>query len=228
MRIDVITIFPEYFRGPLGASLLGRAVERGLVAVTLHDLRDHTTDRHRTVDDEPFGGGAGMVMKPEPWYAAVEAIPGWPKARRILLTPAGRRMDQALVAELAGAAHLVLMCGRYEGVDERVTALATDEVSIGDYVLPGGEAAAMVLIEAVTRLLPGVVKEPESVARDSFTSGLLDYPHYTRPATFRDMPVPDVLLSGNHAAIERWRAEEARRRTRERRPDLLPEDDPDR
>jgi tRNA (guanine37-N1)-methyltransferase len=191
------------------------------VSVDVRDLRDHTTDKHRTVDDEPFGGGAGMVMKPEPWYAAVEATVGFEKARRILLTPAGHQLDQALVEELAGAGHLILMCGRYEGLDERVAALATDEISVGDYVLPGGEAAAMIVIEAVTRLVPGVVKEAESVIRESFTGGLLDYPHYTRPAEFRGMKVPEVLLSGNHAAIEDWRREQARRRTKERRPDLL-------
>lgn len=191
------------------------------MTINIRDLRDYTTDKHRTVDDEPFGGGAGMVMKPEPWYAAVEATPGFEKARRILFTPAGRRLDQPLVEELAGSEHLILMCGRYEGVDERVASLATDEISVGDYVLPGGEAAALVLVEAVTRLVPGVVKEAESLERESFSSGLLDYPHYTRPASFRGMDVPDVLLSGNHAAIEAWRAEQARRRTIERRPDLL-------
>jgi tRNA (guanine37-N1)-methyltransferase len=225
LNIDVVTIFPEYFSAPLAASLLGRAIERGLVSVSVRDLRDHTTDKHRTVDDEPFGGGAGMVMKPEPWYAAVEATPGFEHARRILFTPAGRRLDQSLVEELAGAAHLILMCGRYEGVDERVAALATDEISVGDYVLPGGEAAALVLVEAVTRLVPGVVKEQESLDRESFTTGLLDYPHYTRPASFRGMDVPEVLLSGNHAAIEAWRAEQARRRTFERRPDLVDHDE---
>lgn len=217
----MITIFPEYFSAPLAASLLGRAIERGLVAVAVHNLRDHTTDKHQTVDDEPFGGGAGMVMKPEPWYAAVEAMAGYERARRILFTPAGRRLDQRLVEELAGEDHLILLCGRYEGVDERVAALATDEVSVGDYVLPGGEAAALVLLEAVTRLVPGVVKEQSSLDNESFTTGLLDYPHYTRPASFRGMDVPEVLLSGNHGAIEAWRAEQARRRTEERRPDLL-------
>jgi tRNA (guanine37-N1)-methyltransferase len=223
MRFDVVTIFPEFFSGPLDASLLGKARARGLVEVTLHDLRDHTDDVHRTVDDEPYGGGVGMVMKPEPWYAAVESIEGGMQARRILLSPAGRRLDQQLVAELAEEPHLVLMCGRYEGVDERVAVgLATDEVSIGDYVIAGGEAAALVLIDAVARLIPGVVKEPASVEEESFgPSGLLDYPHYTRPSEFRGMSVPDVLLSGNHADIASWRRKEALERTKRRRPDLL-------
>ena len=223
MKFDVVTIFPEFFSGPLDASLLGKARGRGLIEVTLHDLRDHTHDVHRSVDDEPYGGGVGMVMKPEPWYAAVESIEGGMQARRILLSPAGRRLDQQLVAELAEEAHLVLMCGRYEGVDERVAiGLATDEVSIGDYVIAGGEAAALVLIDAVARLIPGVVKEPASVEEESFgPSGLLDYPHYTRPPDFRGMRVPDVLLSGNHADIASWRRTEALERTKRRRPDLL-------
>jgi tRNA (guanine37-N1)-methyltransferase len=223
VKFDVVTIFPEFFSGPLDASLLGKARGRGLIEVTLHDLRDHTHDVHRSVDDEPYGGGVGMVMKPEPWYAAVESIEGGMQARRILLSPAGRRLDQQLVAELAEEAHLVLMCGRYEGVDERVAiGLATDEVSIGDYVIAGGEAAALVLIDAVARLIPGVVKEPASVEEESFgPSGLLDYPHYTRPPDFRGMRVPDVLLSGNHADIASWRRTEALERTKRRRPDLL-------
>jgi tRNA (guanine37-N1)-methyltransferase len=222
MRIDVVTIFPEYFAGPLDAALLGKARERGLVDLRVRDLRTHSTDKHRTVDDEPFGGGPGMVMKPEPWFAAIEAIDGWEDARRILLTPAGRRFDQKVAEELSGVPHVVLMCGRYEGVDERVaTALATDEISAGDFVLAGGEAAALIVIEAVTRLLDGVVGTPESLVEESFTTGRLDYPHYTRPAEFRGMGVPGVLLSGNHAEIERWRRAEAERRTAERRPDLL-------
>lgn len=222
MRIDVVTIFPEYFEGPLAASLLGKARERGLLQIAVHDLREHAADKHRTVDDEPYGGGPGMVMKPEPWFAAVEAIEGWETARRVLLSPAGRRLDQRLVEDLAAASHLILMCGRYEGVDDRVAeALATDEISVGDYVLAGGEAAAIVVVEAVARLVPGVVKEAESVQRESFTTGLLDHPHYTRPPEFRGMAVPEVLLSGNHAAIEAWRREQAERRTRKRRPDLL-------
>jgi tRNA (guanine37-N1)-methyltransferase len=222
MRIDIVTIFPEFFAGPLDAALLGKARAAGILDIATHDLRAHTTDRHRTVDDEPFGGGPGMVMKPEPWFAAVEALPGWESARRILLTPAGRRLDHDLAAEFAGAPHLVLMCGRYEGIDERVAqGLATDEVSIGDYVLAGGESAAVVLIEAVTRLVPGVIGTPASLDEESFATGLLDYPHYTRPASYRDMEVPEVLLSGHHAEIEAWRRAEARRRTAQRRPDLL-------
>lgn len=226
MRIDVVTIFPAYFAGPLDAGLLGKARAAGTIDVVVHDLRDHATDRHRTVDEEPFGGGPGMVMKPEPWFAAVESIDGWERARRVLLTPAGRRFDQRAAEGLAVAAQVILMCGRYEGVDERVAeGLATEEISVGDFVLPGGEAAALSVIEAVTRLVPGVVGRPASLDAESFTSGLLDHPTYTRPATFRGMEVPGVLLSGDHAAIARWRREEALRRTRARRPDLL---DPER
>ncbi|MGH2784762.1 MAG: tRNA (guanosine(37)-N1)-methyltransferase TrmD [Actinomycetota bacterium] len=223
MRVDVVTIFPEFFTGPLDASLLGKARQRGFVDVRLHDLREHTTDPHRTVDDEPYGGGVGMVMKPDPWFAAVEAIDGWGTARRVLLTPAGRRLDQDLVRDLAGAPHLILMCGRYEGIDERVAeGLATDELSVGDYVLAGGESAALLVVEAITRLVPGVVKEAASVEQESFgPDGLLDYPQYTRPADFRGMAVPDVLLSGDHAEIAAWRRREALERTKRRRPDLL-------
>lgn len=223
MRVDVVTIFPEFFAGPLDASLLGKARQRGVVDVRLHDLREHTADPHRTVDDEPYGGGVGMVMKPDTWFAAVEAIDGWESARRVLLTPAGRRLDQDLVRDLAVAPHLILMCGRYEGIDERVAeGLATDEVSVGDYVLAGGESAALVVVEAVTRLVPGVVKEAASVEQESFgPDGLLDYPQYTRPADFRGMQVPDVLLSGDHAEIAAWRRREALERTKRRRPDLL-------
>ena len=223
MRVDVVTIFPEFFASPLDASLLGKARSRGLIEVALHDLRDHADDPHRTVDDEPYGGGVGMVMKPEPWYAAVEEIAGWESARRILLSPAGRRLDQSLVGELAKEQHLILLCGRYEGIDERVAeGLATDEVSIGDYVIAGGEAAALVVVDAVARLIPGVVKEPASVEEESFgPSGLLDHPQYTRPPEFRGMRVPDVLLSGNHGEIAAWRRKEALERTKRRRPDLL-------
>lgn len=222
MRVDIVSIFPEFFVTPLDQALLGKARTNAICEINVHDLRDHTTDKHRSVDDEPFGGGPGMVMRPEPWFAAIESLPDWAQARRVLLTPAGRRLDQRLVEELAGEAHLILMCGRYEGIDERVAeTLATDEISIGDYVLGGGEAAALVVVEAVTRLLPGVVGEPESLAQDSFTTGILDHPHYTRPAEFRGLKVPDVLLGGNHAQIEAWRAAEALERTTERRPDLL-------
>ncbi len=222
MRIDIVTIFPEYFTGPLDAALLGKARAKGLLDIRVHDLRAHTTDKHRTVDDEPFGGGPGMVMMAQPWFEAVEAIDGWERARRVLLTPAGRRFDQRAAEELSGAEHIVLMCGRYEGIDERVAlGLATDEVSIGDYVLAGGESAALVVVEAVTRLVAGVVGEPASLVAESFSSGLLDYPQFTRPAEFRGMRVPDVLLSGDHAAIERWRRDQALERTGARRPDLL-------
>src|SRR5437879_4480889 len=222
MRIDIVTIFPEFFSGPLDAALLGKARAKGLLDIRVHDLRAHTTDRHRTVDDEPFGGGPGMVMKPEPWFEAVEAIGGWERARRVRLSPAGQRFDQRTAEQLSTEAQIVLMCGRYEGIDERVaTGLATDEISIGDYVLAGGESASLVVVEAVTRLLAGVVGEPASLLEESFSTGLLDYPHFTRPAEFRGMNVPDVLLSGDHAAIERWRREQATERTKDRRPDLL-------
>ncbi len=221
MRIDVVSIFPDYL-APLNLSLVGKAQDSGLLEVRVHDLRRWTHDRHHTVDDTPYGGGAGMVMKPEPWFAAVESIDGWERARRILLSPAGRRLDQRVAESMRSEDRIVLMCGRYEGIDERVAAgLATDELSVGDYVLAGGEAAALIVVETVTRLLPGVVGEPASLEEESFTTGLLDYPHYTRPAEFRGMRVPEVLLSGHHAQIERWREEEALRRTRARRPDLL-------
>ncbi|MFM7718315.1 MAG: tRNA (guanosine(37)-N1)-methyltransferase TrmD [Actinomycetota bacterium] len=223
MRIDVVTIFPGILRGALAESLLGRAIDRGLVEVRLHDPRDHTEDRHRQVDDEPFGGGPGMVMKPEPIFATVEAL-GPRAGRTILLSPAGRRLDQALVRELAAEPALVVICGRYEGIDERVVeGLPAEEVSIGDYVLSGGEVPALVLIEAVTRLLPGVIGREESHRRDSFEDGILDHPHYTRPAEFRGMAVPEVLLSGNHAEVDRWRREAALAKTRRNRPDLLGE-----
>lgn len=221
MRIDVVTIFPGILEGPLRESLLGRAIGSGVVEVHLHDPRDQVRDRHRQVDDEPFGGGPGMVMKPEPIFAAVEAL-GPDRGRTILLSPAGRRLDRELVHELAVEPRLTLICGRYEGVDERVVeGLGAEEVSIGDYVLSGGEVPALVLIEAVTRLLPGVIGREESHERDSFEDGMLDHPHYTRPAEFRGMRVPEVLLSGNHAEIERWRRVAAREKTRRNRPDLL-------
>ena len=221
MRIDVVTIFPGMLEGPLRESLLGKAIADGLVDVRLHDLRDFTEDRHRTVDDESFGGGPGMVMKPEPWFAAVESL-GEDRGRVILLSPAGRRLDRDLVHELSAEAHLTLLSGRYEGVDERVVeGLPAEEISIGDYVLSGGELPALVLIEAVTRLIPGVIGREESHERDSFEDGLLDHPHYTRPADYRGMVVPEVLRSGHHAEIERWRREAALDKTRRNRPDLL-------
>jgi tRNA (guanine37-N1)-methyltransferase len=225
MRIDVVSIFPEYLAGPLDASLIAKARAKGILDIRVHDLRQYAIDKHGTVDDEPYGGGAGMVMRPEPWFDAVEAIEGWSEARRILLSPAGRRFDQMAARDLSLAQHVILMCGRYEGIDERVArSLATDEISVGDYVLAGGEAAALVVIEAATRLVPGVVKEKASIEEESFSAGLLDYPQYTRPAEFRGHAVPEVLLSGHHAQIESWRREEQRKRTAERRPDLLPPD----
>jgi tRNA (guanine37-N1)-methyltransferase len=222
MRVDVFTIFPAIFETPLRESLLGRAIAGGILDVRVHDLRDFTADRHRQVDDEPFGGGPGMVMKPEPVVAAVESL-GPDRGRTLLLSPVGRRLDQAVVRELASEPRLVLICGRYEGVDERVTELlGADEVSIGDYVLSGGELAALVVIEAVSRLVPGVIGKEESHEQDSFgEAGILDHPHYTRPRTYRGLQVPDALLSGDHAAVERWRREAAIDKTRRNRPDLL-------
>jgi tRNA (guanine37-N1)-methyltransferase len=222
VRIDVVTIFPGIFESPLRESLLGRAIEGGLVDVRVHDLRDATTDKHRQVDDESYGGGPGMVMKPEPVFAAVEGL-GAGERRTLLLSPAGRRLDQALVRELAAEPWLVLISGRYEGVDERVVeGLPAEEVSIGDYVVAGGEVPALVVLEAVTRLVPGVIGREESHEQDSFGhDGLLDHPHYTRPAEFRGMRVPQTLLSGNHTEIERWRREAALEKTRRNRPDLL-------
>lgn len=207
--------------GPLAASLLGRAIEAGIVTVRVHDLRGFAPDRHRSVDDEPFGGGPGMVIKPEPVFAAVEALD--PDRGRVLaMSPAGRRLDQVLVRELAAEPHLTILCGRYEGFDERIVeGVPAEELSIGDYVLSGGELPALVVIEAVTRLLPGVIGTPDSHVADSFGEpGLLDHPHYTRPASFRDLDVPEVLLSGDHGAIERWRAHAAREKTARNRPDL--------
>ena len=221
MRIDVFTIFPGIVEGPLRESLLGKAIEAGIVEVRVHDIRDFATDKHRQVDDEPYGGGPGMVMKPEPVFAAVESL-GEGTRRVIVLSPAGRRLDQALVRELAKEPWLVLISGRYEGVDERVVeGLRAKEVSIGDYVLSGGEIPALVVLEAVTRLVPGVVGKEESLERESFEDELLDHPQYTRPSEFRGMAVPDVLLSGNHAEVERWRREAAEEKTRRNRPDLL-------
>ncbi len=222
-RFDVLTLFPEMFSGPLEASILKRAQERGIISVHLYNIRDYATDRHRTTDDTPYGGGGGMVMKPEPIFAAVEEVlKGEEGVPIILLSPQGRLFTQEVAKELAACPRLLLICGRYEGVDERVREhLITDEISIGDYVLSGGELAAMVLIETVTRLLPGALGDPGAVFEDSHAWGLLEYPHYTRPAVFRGWAVPEVLRSGDHAAIVRWRREQALRRTWERRPDLL-------
>jgi tRNA (guanine37-N1)-methyltransferase len=223
-RIDVLTIFPEYL-APLSQSLLGKAAERGLVTLGVHDLRQWTDDVHRTVDDAPYGGGAGMVMKPEPWGQALDAVRK-PGTRLVVPTPAGQLFTQAMAAEWAAAPGLVFACGRYEGIDQRVADWAADagpvsEVSIGDYVLAGGESAVLVMVEAVTRLLPGVVGNRESVEFDSHADGLLEGPSYTRPASWRGHEVPAVLLSGDHAAIARWRRAESLRRTASRRPDLL-------
>lgn len=224
MTADVITIFPELVEAGLTAGVVGRARERGIVDLQVRNLRDYTDDRHRTVDDVPYGGGPGMVMKPEPIWRAVEAIgeERGPASAVVLVTPQGRLLTQALAAELSRLERLVVICGRYEGVDERVAeGLVTHEVSIGDYVLTGGELPALVLLDAVTRLVPGVVGDSESVEVESFTDGLLDHPHYTRPAVFRGRAVPDVLVSGNHAAIEKWRHAQRVARTAARRPDLM-------
>jgi tRNA (guanine37-N1)-methyltransferase len=219
MRIDVVTIFPELLAGPLGTSIVGRAVDAGLVEFGVHDLREHGLGRHRSVDDYPYGGGAGMVMRPEPLFAAVEPLRD-AGAQVVLMDPAGERLADSLARELATTPHLALVCGRYEGIDERVRTLIDREVSIGDYVLTGGELPALVLIDVVVRLVPGVIAEA-SHQGDSFASGMLEYPQYTRPETFRELPVPPVLLSGHHGEVDRWRRREALRRTLERRPDLL-------
>ena len=222
MRVDVLTIFPELFAPFLEASLIGKAREKGLLEVRVHDLRGFTEDRHRSVDDEPYGGGGGMVMMAPPWIRAVRAVSEGRQPWRVLLSPQGARLDDARVRELAGRGDLILMCGRYEGVDERVLETVVDEeVSIGDYVLSGGELPAMVLIEALSRQVPGVVGFADSVANDSFREGLLDHPHYTRPPVVEGLAVPEVLTSGDHAAIRRWRDREALRATLEKRPDLL-------
>ncbi len=225
MRFDIFTTLPQMFSGPLTESILKRAVQKGLLDIRLHDIRHWATDKHHTTDDYPYGGGAGMVMKPEPIFAAVEEVVGATREERgdtpiILLGPGGEVFNQRLAEDLARFPRLALICGHYEGVDERVREhLATRELSIGDYVLSGGEVAAMVVVDAVSRLVPGVIKA-ESRQDESHTSGLLEYPHYTRPAVFRDMPVPDVLIGGNHGAVDRWRREKALERTRRLRPDL--------
>lgn len=238
MRIDVVTIFPEYLQ-PLRAALLGRAIERGLISVDVHDLRDWTHDVHRAVDDAPYGGGPGMVMKPQVWGEALDDVaPDSARARLVVPTPAGRPFTQALAHEYARESHLIFACGRYEGIDQRVIddaarRMPVDEVSIGDYVLVGGEAAVLVIVESVVRLLPGVLGNPASATQDSFAGslhGLLEGPSYTRPEQWRDLAVPDVLRSGDHAKIDRWRRDQALIRTYQRRPDLidaLPEDELD-
>ncbi len=253
MRVDILTIFPDFFRGPLDYGIIRRARETGLVEVNIHDLRNFTKDKHRTVDDRPFGGGEGMVLKPEPIFECLESLAGWAsraerinkaaKQSMIVLSPQGRKLDQALAAELSTLERIALICGRYEGVDDRVSEhLADREVSIGDYVLSGGELGAAVIIEAITRLIPGAVGNEASTRQESFTTeadrsvrptlgagpsstcvsgGLLDYPHYTRPADFRGMPVPEVLVNGNHDDIRRWRRKTALAKTLRNRPDLL-------
>lgn len=219
MRINVVTIFPEYFAEPLRTSIVGRAATAGMAEYRVVDLRDYTHDRHRTVDDEPFGGGAGMVMKPEPFFEAVDEMR--PEGPIVLLSPRGRTFDHKKAVQFAVEEELTLLCGHYKGVDERVaTGLATEELSIGDYVLSGGEPAALVVIDSVVRLLPGAMSDHESAAGDSFYDGLLAPPEYTRPAEFRGMEVPDVLRSGDHARVEAWKREQAENMTRQRRPEL--------
>ena len=221
MKIDVLTLFPAMFGGPLDESIIMRARKKGLLDLKVHDLRQWTHDRHKTVDDRPFGGGPGMLMKPEPIFEAVESL-RQDATKVILLSPGGRKFDQPIARELAQQTDLLLVTGHYEGFDERIRlGLAHDELSIGDYVLTNGALPAMVVIDAVTRLLPGVLGDDESSRDESFSHELLEYPHYTRPADFRGMKAPDVLVSGNHAEIEKWRREQAKLRTKERRPDLL-------
>ncbi|NEO48481.1 MAG: tRNA (guanosine(37)-N1)-methyltransferase TrmD [Moorea sp. SIO4A3] len=222
MRFDIITLFPDFFTSPLSSGLLGKALLKQIAEVHLINPRDFATDKHRRVDDEPYGGGVGMLMKPEPIFAAVESLPILPQRDVILMTPQGQPMKQQLFKELAtGYDQLVIICGHYEGVDERVLHLVTREVSLGDFVLTCGEIPALAMINGVTRLLPGTVGKAESLKLESFEAGLLDYPQYTRPAEFRGWKVPEVLLSGNHGEIDRWRKEQQIQRTKERRPDLF-------
>ena len=225
MHFDILTLFPGLVAGAFEESIIKRARESGSVTIDLHNIRDYATGRHKVTDDTPYGGGGGMIMKPEPIFAATEAVLGEQVSAIpvVLLTPKGRLFNQSVARELSHHDRLLLICGRYEGVDERVHQyLATDQISIGDYVLSGGEIAAMVIVDAVTRLLPGVLGDPSATFEDSHAEGLLEYPHYTRPSIFRDHPVPDVLLSGHHAEITRWRRQQALHRTWERRPDILP------
>lgn len=223
MIFDILTIFPEIFRSPLSESLMKKALDRGIIQVRVWNLRDFTGDKHRTTDDYPYGGGAGMIMKAEPVFRAVEEIKGKnPEARTVLLTPQGERFHQGLAQELSGQKHWILVCGRYEGLDERVRLGPVDrEISIGDYILNGGEIPALVFLEVISRYVPGFLGSEQSVDEESFADGLLEYPQYTRPPVFRGMEVPEVLLSGNHAEIKRWRRKESLKRTYRRRPDLL-------
>ena len=220
MKVDVLTLFPAMFAGPLDESIIRRAREGGLLELAVHDLRNWTHDRHRTVDDEPYGGGPGMLLKPEPVFEAVEDLAD-EKTRVILMTPQGRPFEQAQARDLATSVRLLLICGSYEGYDERIRTLAHEELSIGDYVLTNGALPAMVVIDAITRLLPGVLGDDTSSTEESFSEGTLEYPQYTRPAEYRGLKVPEVLLSGHHAEIEKWRSEQAEERTRKRRPELL-------
>ncbi len=223
MKFDIFTLFPEVFQPYLDASIIKRARAGGLIEVDLHNIRDYAKDRHHTTDDMPYGGGGGMVMKPEPVFASVESVLGTaPDIPVILMTPQGRLFTQDVAKELSALPHIALLCGHYEGIDERIREhLVTDEISIGDYVLTGGELPALIVLDAVSRYLPGVLGDPTGAEDDSHASGLLEYPHFTRPPVFREWPVPDILLSGNHAAIDKWRLEQALQRTAQKRPDML-------
>jgi tRNA (guanine37-N1)-methyltransferase len=227
MRFDIVTLFPEFFDSPLGTGLLGKALEKDIASVHFTNPRDFTTDKHHKVDDEPYGGGAGMVMKVEPIFAALESLPVLPKREVIYFTPQGEPMDQGLFKELQTYDQLVLLCGHYEGVDERVMTMVTREFSLGDFVLTCGEIPALALINGTVRLMPGTIGKEESHQNDSFENGLLDFPHYTRPPEFRGMKVPEVLMSGNHGAIAQWRRDQQHERTRNRRPDLYKQWQPD-
>lgn len=223
MKFDIFTLFPEVFQPYLDASIIKRARAGGLIEVNLHNIRDYATDRHHTTDDMPYGGGGGMVMKPEPVFASVESVLGTPpEIPVILMTPQGRLFTQDVAKDLSALPHIALLCGHYEGIDERIREhLVTDEISIGDYVLTGGELPALIVMDAVSRYLPGVLGDPTGAEDDSHASGLLEYPHYTRPPVYRDWSVPDILLSGNHAAIDKWRLDQALQRTAQKRPDML-------
>ena len=227
MIFDILTIFPNMVAGPIGESIIGKAVERKLIEVRIVNIRDYATDSHRTTDDRPFGGGSGMVMKPEPLAAAIDSVrQADPSARVILLSPQGRLFNQEVAFELSGHNHICLVCGRYEGVDERIRDhYVDDEISVGDFVLTGGELPALVILDAVARLVPGVLGSNESISEESFIGGLLEYPHYTRPEIFENHRVPDILLSGNHGAIRRWRRQQSLIRTWQKRPDLLKENE---